>query len=47
MGNKNNNKKVINCKFHEFFWKFSHFQFVWNDSNSVFLQDNQRNNLNI
>ncbi len=47
MDNKNNDKKVINCKFSEFFWKFSHFQLVWNDSNSVFLRHIQRNNLNI
>lgn len=47
MENKNNDKKVINCKFREFFWKFSHFQLVWNDSNSVFLRHIQQNNLNI
>ena len=47
MENKNNDKKVINYKFSQIFLEFVALLLVWNDSNSVFLQDNQRNNLNI
>ena len=45
MENKNNDKKVINCKFSQFFLEFVALLLVWNDSNSVFLRQLKRNNL--
>ncbi len=45
MENKNNDKKVINCKFSQIFLEFVALLLVWNDSNSVFLRQLKRNNL--
>ena len=45
MENKNNDKKVINCKFSQIFLEFVALLLLWNDSNSVFLRQLKRNNL--
>ena len=47
MENKNNDKKVINCKFSQIFLEFVALLLVWNDSNSVFLQHHSKRSIKL